>query len=77
MPKSRVAFWTEKFARNVARDRRNQEALRNLGWQVLIIWECETRNEENVRQILAARIHRDDSDLTLKNRRLSLSNENG
>ena len=76
-PKSRTAFWTEKFARNVARDRRNEEALRNLGWQVLVIWECEMRDEENVRQNLSARVHCSDWDLTLENRRLSPSDENG
>ena len=43
-PKSRVEFWTKKFKQNVARDSRNQTALRDLGWRVLVIWECETRN---------------------------------
>ncbi len=52
-PKSRVVFWTEKFAQNIARDRRNEQALRNLGWRVLVIWECETRDEENIEQRLA------------------------
>ena len=51
-PKSRVAFWTEKFAGNVARDKRNEEALHDLGWKVLVIWECETRDEEIVRRYL-------------------------
>ena len=52
-PKSRVVFWTEKFAQNIARDRGNEQALRNLGWRVLVIWECETRDEENIEQRLA------------------------
>ena len=43
-PKTRVRFWTEKFRDNVARDRRNVNALRKLGWRVLIMWECETRS---------------------------------
>ena len=47
-PKSRVEFWTEKFKQNVARDNRNQNALRDMGWRVLVIWECETRNIQNV-----------------------------
>lgn len=55
-PKSRVAFWTKKFAENVARDRRNEEALRDLGWRVLVIWECITRNEEAVRRHLQEHI---------------------
>lgn len=44
-PKSRVHFWTRKFRQNVARDHRNEVDLRSLGWRVLIIWECETRNQ--------------------------------
>lgn len=47
-PKSRVEFWEDKFRRNVARDRENQSALRDLGWRVLIIWECETRRPEEL-----------------------------
>jgi DNA mismatch endonuclease (patch repair protein) len=41
-PKSRVEFWTSKFEGNIARDRANRKALDSLGWQVLVIWECET-----------------------------------
>lgn len=43
MPATRVDYWNAKFARNVARDRRNQRALRQLGWSVLVVWECQTR----------------------------------
>ena len=52
MPKSRTAFWTKKFWQNVARDYRNEKALQELGWQVLVIWECETWNKERVKQRL-------------------------
>lgn len=55
-PKSRVAFWTEKFESNVARDARQEAALRALGWRVLIIWQCETRDEAAVERRLAASI---------------------
>jgi DNA mismatch endonuclease, patch repair protein len=41
-PKTRHQFWTEKFEHNVARDRRNEDALEQLGWSVSIIWECQT-----------------------------------
>ena len=52
MPKSRIEFWTTKFAQNIARDRRDEEALRNLDWRVLVIWECATRDEDTVRRHL-------------------------
>jgi DNA mismatch endonuclease (patch repair protein) len=43
-PKSRLDYWLPKLARNVARDREVQEQLFRLGWAVLVIWECETRD---------------------------------
>lgn len=55
-PKSRVAFWTEKFAANVVRDARQEAALRALGWRVLVIWQCESRDEAAVERRLAASI---------------------
>ena len=55
-PKSRIAFWTEKFAANVARDARQEAALRALGWRVLVIWACETRRKAAVERRLAAEI---------------------
>lgn len=51
-PKTRIAFWTGKFKQNVARDRLVEDALRNLGWRVLVIWECETRSEPTVEALL-------------------------
>ena len=53
-PKSRVDFWTAKFAENVARDARQQAALEAAGWRVLIIWECETKNPLRLDRLRAA-----------------------
>ncbi len=47
-PKTRARFWEDKFEGNVVRDRRNEEALGELGWRVMVIWECETRDREAV-----------------------------
>jgi DNA mismatch endonuclease (patch repair protein) len=33
----------------VDRDRRNQKALRKLGWRVMVIWECEVKAPENIK----------------------------
>ena len=41
-PKTRAAYWREKFEQNLRRDRRNLAALRRLGWSVLVVWECQT-----------------------------------
>lgn len=44
-PKTRAAFWTKKFDANVARDRKASHNLRDAGWRVFVIWECEiTKN---------------------------------
>lgn len=43
-PKSRPEFWQLKFRENVRRDRRAIAKLSTLGWRVIIIWECETRD---------------------------------
>jgi DNA mismatch endonuclease, patch repair protein len=42
-PKSRKAFWEEKFRANVMRDRQRQRDLRRLGWTVHVVWECQAR----------------------------------
>jgi DNA mismatch endonuclease (patch repair protein) len=42
-PKSRLDYWLPKLARNVERDVEVRKALVTLGWQPLVIWECETR----------------------------------
>lgn len=39
-PSSRKEFWSEKILSNVARDKRNLDSLNELGWRVLVIWEC-------------------------------------
>jgi DNA mismatch endonuclease (patch repair protein) len=41
IPKSRVEFWTTKLSANRDRDARNAAELRQAGWEVLTIWECE------------------------------------
>jgi DNA mismatch endonuclease, patch repair protein len=47
-PKSHVAFWSDKFARNVARDSSNLAGLQERGWRVLTVWECETRESRQL-----------------------------
>ncbi len=51
-PKSRQEFWQKKFTENVARDNRNLQALKVLGWNVLTVWECELKDMDKVRTCL-------------------------
>ena len=45
-PKSNSEFWQNKFLYNIARDERNYQMLCDLGWRVLIVWECEIRHRD-------------------------------
>ncbi len=45
LPSSRQDFWKEKLGRNVERDKENIDALVGLGWRVLVVWECATREK--------------------------------
>nr|WP_302050519.1 very short patch repair endonuclease [Sphingobium chlorophenolicum] len=53
-PKTRQEFWLDKFERNVERDRQKEEELQSAGWDVLTIWECETKDMEALRSKLEA-----------------------
>lgn len=61
LPKSREEFWTAKLSRNRERDVAQVEALENMGWKVLTIWECQLKEvselKENIRQFLEADEH--------------------
>lgn len=43
-PATRTEFWEKKFQRTIDRDTMVQEKLKALGWNVLVIWECEVEN---------------------------------
>jgi len=44
LPDTNTEFWAAKIAKNIARDHKNIEDLRALGWQVVVVWDCELRN---------------------------------
>lgn len=52
-PKTRADYWGPKLAGNVARDRRASEQLAVAGWRVEVIWECELRDADQLRDRLA------------------------
>ncbi len=43
-PKTRIEFWKTKFEKNVANDKIHQEKLEQMGWKVIILWECDINN---------------------------------
>lgn len=74
-PTNRREWWLQKLNANAARDKKHEIALRKLGWQVLVVWECETADLARLRSYLATirthnltirlRLHREMTDITL------------
>ena len=44
VPQTRPEFWLEKIAKNQIRDGLQESALREMGWRILIVWECAVRS---------------------------------
>lgn len=42
-PKTNTEFWLKKINRNIGRDKKNVSDLREMGWNVLVVWECELK----------------------------------
>jgi DNA mismatch endonuclease, patch repair protein len=43
-PKENAEYWRQKIDRNKERDLKHKSALREAGWDILIIWECELKD---------------------------------
>lgn len=52
MPKTNTEFYKAKFKGNVQRDRRNRKTLQRQGWKVIVIWQCETSDSEELERLL-------------------------
>jgi DNA mismatch endonuclease (patch repair protein) len=48
LPKSGLDFWLPKLETNRKRDQRNSGLLTDLGWDILVIWECQTKESERL-----------------------------
>lgn len=46
-PATNKEYWIPKITRNVERDKCNQEELKVLGWDVIVVWECEIKTKLN------------------------------
>ena len=49
-PKSHRGYWLPKLRRNQQRDASHQVQLHDLGWEILVIWECELANRDSLRE---------------------------
>ncbi len=54
VPKTRAEFWAEKRRRTTERDARNIKALNAAGWRVLVIWECQSRSDEELLTLVSS-----------------------
>lgn len=52
-PTSNQDFWEKKLSGNIERDKRNVLELKELGWKVLVVWTCETKETERLIAILS------------------------
>jgi DNA mismatch endonuclease (patch repair protein) len=59
IPKSREDYWNAKFASNVARDERVRVDLEARGWEVGVIWECQTKDASELKERLLAILSND------------------
>jgi len=49
-PKQGEDFWREKFQKNIQRDEKNRKLLEEMGWKVVVIWECQTKDEVRLQE---------------------------
>lgn len=70
VPSSRRDYWIAKMQRNAGRDKRTRRELRKLGWEVLVIWECQIKpsREDWLRQRIVAFLDKDDKQAGRKKR---------
>lgn len=52
-PSTRTDFWTAKLRTNADRDLRAIEKLASMGWRVLCVWECATRDQQTFESLRA------------------------
>ena len=56
-PQTNIAFWETKLDRNIIRDKRNLRDFRKLGWNVLVIWQCQIGNPAILEKTIHAFLH--------------------
>jgi DNA mismatch endonuclease (patch repair protein) len=50
-PVSNIDYWMPKLARNTARDKKSDNALRESGWRLRVVWECEISYERSLQEV--------------------------
>lgn len=55
-PKSRVEYWLPKFERTKERDRDSMRKFNDLGWNTIVVWECEIKDQNALKNRLSRRM---------------------
>jgi len=55
-PKSRITFWQTKFKANLDRDKKNRHALKKMGWKIITVWECITKDLAKLQAFLKSNL---------------------
>lgn len=59
IPKSRTDFWLKKFKANQVNDKLQRDALEQMGWHVIVVWECELKKDfEGVMKRIESSLHK-------------------
>lgn len=45
IPKTRTDWWKDKIERNIKRDTKVRDELRQIGWRTMVIWECQLKSK--------------------------------
>lgn len=56
IPQTNREFWVDKIRRNQERDRQNCQTLRDNGWQVIVVWECQLKPKKLEQTMLQVEI---------------------
>ena len=48
MPENHKEFWAEKLLKNKERDDKKKRQLEQMGWNVIVVWECQLKGEEKL-----------------------------
>jgi len=56
-PKSNTEYWNRKLDRNLSRDATNAKRLQELGWKRIVVWECELKDKEALKQRLISELN--------------------
>ncbi len=51
-PKTNTEYWRQKITGNMARDKEHKKKLKKAGWDVLVVWECQLKDEKRLVETL-------------------------